>query len=60
MDGDGTVLIGDFGAAINLVRMTAYYGPQKLGDVGTLVYMAPEIWLRTLTPKDLAGYGFLS
>lgn len=32
--------------------MKDYYGPLKLGDVGTLIYMAPEIWLRTLNADD--------
>ncbi len=53
MDGDGTILIGDFGAAFMPWQMKQYYGPQKLGYVGTLVYMAPELWLLKLKPKDL-------
>lgn len=57
--GDGTVLIGDFGAAIHPYTMKQIYGPQKLGYVGTPTYMAPEIWLRKLTPEDLADEAIL-
>ncbi len=46
-------MIGDFGAAFHPCEMRKYYGPQKLGEVGTLVYMAPEIWKRALTPDEM-------
>ncbi len=52
--GDGTVLLGDFGAAVHPSLMREFYGPQKVGFVGTLVYMAPELWLLKLTPEQMA------
>ncbi len=56
VDGDGTVKLGDFGAVVAPFWMRFYYGPQTVGFVGTLVYMAPELWLLKLTPEQMADF----